>query len=223
MTESPVRAWAFGLTLLPFVLVSALSTGSKGFIVGALLSTAVMSWVLTGLRFRTRSIRDLERLMGFRKSQSTTFWIFVLCHSHHPIESCRGGSEICWRGKYVCAGCYGILIGAWLGATLAVLYLTGDLSEQGRVLGAWLVPLCFVPIILRYTLWRGLSSASRLAANAALALGCWGMLLVVDGLFVRVLANAVALVALAGVMMLRAFAGRIDRRSISGAGFSISK
>ena len=154
----------------------------SGPLVLTVIGSGILTISLTGvnlMNFQTRSRCNFQS----DKQYSTRIGFIIVNHSHHPLEKIREGHEFKLKDKYFCTGCYGLLSGTLLAIALSVLYLVYGVPSQIIPPIALLVPICFVPIILRYKFVNQPSFFLRFVSNGLLPLGCCLMLLIMDAIF----------------------------------------
>jgi hypothetical protein len=112
--------------------------------------------------------------------------------------------------KYFCTGCYGILFGTVLSLLIAVLYVGIGLPEWMWPLVLLVTPLCFIPIIIRYTLYRDMPVFLRLTSNVLLPVGCTQIFMIFDATSQGLINNILLII---GVILLALLRGLVASRS----------
>ncbi|MFW9991456.1 MAG: hypothetical protein ACFFD4_05310 [Candidatus Odinarchaeota archaeon] len=177
---------ALQITSFAGIIVSALlsaliigltqSFNSKGPVMVTLVGSTVLAVNLTGLRIGNGIQNPVNPI-------STRFGWFTFIHSHHTAEQRTGGHEFRIGEKFFCTGCYGILSGTIIAITVFVVYLLLGMSDQFAFLAIIIAPICFIPIILRYTVMNEMKTKMRLLSNSLLPVGCSLYLVTMDHIF----------------------------------------
>ena len=185
------------------ISLSSLFFESKGPIILTLVGSLSLIIILSNIRIDKHS--SYEQIISSRESRWKCFIIF---HSHHDIEECKSGKELKIRNKYFCAGCYGILTGTFISLFLGLNYLMNDSYQNIMFVLIFITPLCFVPIILRYTIFINMNSINKFFANLLIPIGCYLMLFISDNAYKSPIINGGIMFIILIVGYLRIVASR---------------
>jgi hypothetical protein len=145
----------------------------KGPIFLGIIGSCILAVILSGVRFNFKKSRTTCE--AFRKkitnSVSTKIGRLIIIHSHHLKIDREAGHEFRVENKYFCTGCYGILIGTVISIMIMCLYIMFDLELSLVPLVIVAIPICFMPIILKYSLFSNMNSPMRFLSNILLPLG----------------------------------------------------
>ncbi len=208
-------AFALGSALFTAVLVGILQAfDSHGPILVTLFGSTFLAFNLSGIQI-TKSNRAYScyRKNSLRvDSFSTRIGRLSIKHSHHPVHLIKSGHEFQIKNKYFCTGCYGILVGTIISVAFASYYLLYGLETYwvGIIIG--ILPFCFLPIILRYTLPYQIPSSLKFVANSLLPIGCSLLLLCTDLLFQNWSFNMVCVLLILTGAFLRGVIGQKTNR-----------
>ncbi|PWI48086.1 hypothetical protein CEE45_08660 [Candidatus Heimdallarchaeota archaeon B3_Heim] len=133
-------------------------------------------------------------------------------HSHHPIHLIKSGHEFRFRGKYFCTGCYGILIGTIISVIIGISYIVNGFNTLWGEAVLLLIPLCFIPIILRYKLSYKFPSSAKLLANCLLPIGSCLSLIYTDFLYHNWILNVLVVLLIITAAFLRGVIAQKDNK-----------
>ena len=151
-----------------------------------MLGSGLLAISLTGVnltRFSGKHNKQSRCLSQPRHQFRTKMGFLTFNHSHHPIELINEGHEFTLKNKYFCTGCYGLLTGTLLAMIFAILYMLYGLPKVLTIPVAILIPVCFLPIIIRYKFVKNPITSVRAISNGLLPIGCCLTLLLMDSLF----------------------------------------
>ncbi|MHA2318739.1 MAG: hypothetical protein ACXAC6_13405 [Candidatus Hodarchaeales archaeon] len=172
-------------------LISAITLGifqafeSQGPIFLTLLGSSILAINLSGFQINRKNVSSVCKLQENQVSSKfvSKFGKFQIKHSHHSHVLITRGHEFNLKNKYFCTGCYGILTGTIISIFLTIFYLVNGLSPS---LAGWVIfisPICFIPIILRYSVKYKFPTPLRFLANALLPIGGCLLLIGMDALY----------------------------------------
>ena len=172
-----------GLSL--FVLGVFQAFNPKGPFFLTMLAGAVLAVSLTGIRFTTGTCKGncdsvKEKVCD---SVKTTWGRLTFVHSRHKPHLREANHEFKIGNKYFCTGCYGTLIGTTIVLILMSAYVLFGLTADLAFLVAIAVPLCLIPITLRYAVFRQMRTPMRLFSNILLPIGAGLMFILCDYTF----------------------------------------
>lgn len=180
------------------------SFNSKGPILITLLGSCLLATSLTGIRFNSNTCKiNTSRKNEMLGNLQTKIWKYRIIHSHHNKEERENGHEFKIRNKSFCTGCYGILLGTLISIIIFYFYLFATISTQVMSIVPYLIPICFIPIIIRYTVFHSMKTPLRLISNALLPIGCTFLLLTVDFTFNNWLLNVTFMILIAFIAYVR--------------------
>lgn len=163
--------------------------------------------------FRGFLIQNFD-LSTLDRNKYTTINRFVINHSHHKNEQIQAGKEFLFKGKYICTGCYGILTGSIVSIIVMFYYLIGEIVKQNLNLFLIIIPLFFLPIIIRYSIWITMPTIPKFFSNVMLPIACSGLLLLVDYYFMNWWINTIAIYLVIGIIYLRSYISLKDTKNI---------
>ena len=167
--------------------------------------------ILTGFRgFKTsKCVKE-----SFDLKKNTVIKRLIFNHSHHSIDQIHAGKEFIFNGKYICIGCYGILVGSFCSVIIISVYSINELNNINNLLICLLLPLLFIPIIARYTIWKRMPTILRFFSNVFLPIGCTTLLLVVDDFFQNWWLNTLVLVLVSAIIILRSYVAQKENLNL---------
>lgn len=182
---------SLGTICLTSLLLAGMSfwMGAKGPLIAGSLASLLL--IVRSIGFRP--MPSNQRFVPMVAASVTLLGPFALYHSHYHKKQGRGRHEFTFRGKFLCAGCYGIALGTLLGLTLAFTYFFIELRDSFYIVLTVVAPLCFVPTILRCFGWRPSSAVQRFLSYGLLPIGSWIILILLDRWFHNILVNLAAL------------------------------
>ncbi|MFX1535020.1 MAG: hypothetical protein ACFFDI_12415 [Promethearchaeota archaeon] len=156
-----------------FVLGVLQAFDPKGPFFLTMLAGAILAVSLTGIRFTTGTCKGncdsvKEKVCD---SVKTTWGRFTFVHSHHQPHLREAGHEFKIGNKYFCTGCYGTLIGTTIVLIFMSAYVLFGLTANLVFLITLAVPICLVPTILRYAIFKQMRTPLRLLSNILLPIG----------------------------------------------------
>ncbi|MFX1254788.1 MAG: hypothetical protein ACFFCZ_24465 [Promethearchaeota archaeon] len=166
-------------TLVMFILGVLQAFDPKGPLFLGILTGSVLAVSFTGIRFKTRTCQGncdsvRERVCD---SVKTTWGRLTFVHSHHKPHLREANHEFKIGHKYFCTGCYGTLIGTTIVLLLMSAYVLFGLTADLAFLVRLAIPICFIPIALRYAVFKQMRTPLRLLSNILFPIG-GGLLLV---------------------------------------------
>jgi hypothetical protein len=167
--------------------ISILLFGASGTIVVAYLASLALIMQSIGLRYPPRSYLAVAK-PGVSKSGRLAF-----VHSHHNMDGQNSHHAFLIRGKYFCAGCYGLAFGTLLSLVVPTAFLAGAIDWPVLAIVLAAVPICFLPTVLRCLSQIELSACSRFGSYALLPIGCWIVIVSVHARFNNWLLNVLVL------------------------------
>ncbi len=170
------------------LVATSIWLGSKGPLVAACLASLIL--IVRSIGFRFVSAR---RCVPMAAASVTQLGPFSIYHSHYDERQGIESHEFSFRGKFLCAGCYGIAIGTILGLTIPLTYFFNELSDAFYFGLTAIAPFCFLPTIFRCFGWVSLSAVKRFLSYGLLPVGSWIILVQLDRWFQDTLVNLVAL------------------------------
>lgn len=183
---------SLGTICLTILLLAGMSfwMGAKGPLIAACLASLLL--VIRSIGFHPLPLN--RRFMPMVSASVTLLGPFPFYHSHCHKRQGRGRHEFAFRGKFLCAGCYGMAIGTILGLMLAFSYFFVELSDSFYIILTVLAPPCFAPTILRCLKGEGtLNAVQRFLSYGLLPIGSWIILVLMDRCFHNTLLNLTAL------------------------------
>ena len=162
--------------------------GSKGPLVVACFASIIL--ILRSIGFRPVSTRRCVPMAATAVSQLGPFSIF---HSHYDKRQDQETHEFFFRGKFFCAGCYGLAFGTLIGLALPLTYFFYERNDAFYYLLTAIAPFCFLPTIFRCIGWLSLNAVERFLSYGLLPFGSWIILVQLDRLFHNTTVNLVAL------------------------------
>ena len=179
-----------------------------------------LSFSLSGIRFDHPDIEDRKYKCNslkntFSKERVTKFWRFNIIHSHHREEQRGLTHELRIGNKYFCTGCYGTLLGAIISILITICYLYFGTEKTFVPFIALLIPMFFIPIILKYTIFTHMKPAYRLISNALLPIGFCTLAILLDITYQSWFINALLILLVIIVAYIRAIVARVDNNKTS--------
>lgn len=193
-------AFLFYYTIL--LIVGAYYFKSKGPIYLLIISSFFVVWSLSGFRIKSETYKNIV----FPKSEVSIWYGLIVFHSHHPSYLCEMGYEFKIKTKYFCTGCYGLLIGTIIANIVAIVYLFFGFNSLISIILTVSIPIWFVPIILRYSVFPEMKTFFRLLANAFVPIGCAVILTLFDYFFQEWVLNLSFILIIFFIAYLRRFA-----------------
>ena len=174
-----------------FVLGFFQSFNPKGPIFFTIFGAIILSILLSGVRF-TFSNSSCQRNCSIESPELTTkFWKLTFYHSHHPPELRNQNHEFKIGSKYFCTGCYGILIGTLMSIIIGLAYVYNLLRFFNLNNIILIIPLCFFPIIFKYTVMHNMKNPLRFLSNILLPIGFCLSLIITDYLYHSWITNTI--------------------------------
>ena len=208
-------------TFIGVILVGLLQNfDSQSPILIIICGSVFLSFSLSGIRFDNPDIEDRKYKCkslknAFSKERVTKFWRFNIVHSHHSEEQRGMNHELRIGNKYFCTGCYGTLLGTIISILLIISYFYFGTEKTLIPIIALLIPMCFIPIILKYTIFTRMKPAYRLISNALLPIGFCTLVILLDVTYQSWLINALLILLVIIVAYTRAIVARVDNNKTS--------
>lgn len=208
-------------TFIGVILVGLLQNfDSQSPILIIICGSVFLSFSLSGIRFDHPEIEDRKYKCRslkntFSKERVTKFWRFSIIHSHHRDEHRGINHELQIGNKYFCTGCYGTLLGAIISILITISYFNFGVDKIFVPFIALLIPMCFIPIILKYTIFTHMKPAYRLISNAFLPIGFCTLVILLDITYQSWLINALLILLVIIVAYVRAIVARVDNKKPS--------
>ena len=117
----------------------------------------------------------------------------IIIHCHHPPAKKDDPHAFLIRGKYFCAGCYGLALGAMVSLVLPTVFLAGAMEDKVPAILSAAVPFCFLPTVLRCTIPMKIGALFRFMSYGLLPIGTWIFILNVHAWFHSWLVNMLVL------------------------------
>jgi len=117
--------------------------------------------------------------------------------------------------KYFCTGCYGTLLGTITSILLIIGYFYFGTEKTLIPFIILLIPMCFIPIILKYTIFTQMKPAYRLISNALLPIGFCTLVILLDVTYQSWFINALLILLVITVAYIRAIVARVDNNKLS--------
>ncbi len=198
-----------------FVLGFLQNFDSKGPLYLTLIGSCILAISLSGIRIKRniheRSCKSLKK--SFNNYGTTTLGWFTFVHSHHCLKERVAGHEFKIGDKYFCTGCFGILIGTVISIVFAITtYFIIGLNSSFHPIFILIIPFCFIPIILRYTLFPEMKSPIRLLSNILLPIGCCLLFFVFENTFHNWFVNVSLILVCITIAFLRGMAQKVGGR-----------
>lgn len=201
------RSLLWLVVILVSVVVSAMAFGSKGPVILTLLGSLVLFASLSGIGLKPQSFQNIAGLP--KTSTIVSHWgPLIVYHSHHGPEARLRGKEFRIGHKFFCIGCYGGLLGTSIAIVLMGFYLANGIGQTLGLILILTLPVWFIPIILRYTLFLDMKTIPRLLSNMLPPVGCSVLLILADSVFQSWILNGVVVVLIDLVAYLRGFASK---------------
>jgi len=193
------------------IILSSTFFGSKGPVILTLISSILLLISLSGIEFKKKSSQTFSKLPNI--SSIVSIWgPFIIYHSHHSAVSRSRGKEFRIGRKYFCTGCYGGFFGTFIAMVFMVFYLAYSISQNLILILSMSIPFCFVPIILRYTLFVNMKTIPRFLSNMLLPVGCSIVLILTDFIYQSCTLNGIVIFLIVGAAYLRNFASTKENK-----------
>ena len=190
---------------LVLIIISTIIFGSKGPVILTLLASIILLVRLSGIGLKTKSFQAISKLPN--SSSIVSHWgPFIIYHSHHGAEVRLKGKEFRIGHKYFCTGCYGGFFGTSFAIVLMGFYLANGIHQDLVLISTLSLPVWFIPIILRYTLFLDMKTIPRFLSNLLLPVGCSILLVLTDFTFQSWILNGLVIFLIIGAAYLRGFA-----------------
>lgn len=208
----------FPLTICELLIVAFIgllqSFNPLGPIFLTIFGSVFLSISLSGINTTDHS---RKRLCSLGKNNgnlitSTHFGKIVINHSHHPLHLIQSGHEFQIGSRSFCTGCYGILIGTIISIFFSIFYVVFQVPSQISSLCLFLVPICILPILIRYFIVKNASTPFRLVSNALLPIGCCFLLISIDSLFHEWIVNELVVLLIIFAALLRSYLAKKDNK-----------
>jgi hypothetical protein len=167
-----------------------------------LIGSIILAISLTGFRGFNR------KQLSHKYEKNSYILIFnriLFLHSHHCQDDIMRGKEFKIRTKYYCTGCYGLLFGTIISVIGATLYLGFQNIALPIEILISVLPLFFIPIMLRYTVFKNMRSTIRFLSNALLPIGCFLLFIISDVVFNDWLINSFLVMLTLLIALLRGY------------------
>ena len=203
-------------TFIGVILVGLLQNfDSQSPILIIICGSVLLSFSLSGIRFDNPDIEDRKYKCkslknAFSKERVTKLWRFNIIHSHHSEKQRGMNHELRIGNKYFCTGCYGTLLGTIISILLTINYFYFGTEKTLISFIALLIPMCFIPIILKYTIFTHMKPAYRLISNALLPIGFCTLVILLDVTYQSWFINALLILLVIIVAYIRAIVARVD-------------
>ncbi|MFX0063549.1 MAG: hypothetical protein ACFFC7_15350 [Candidatus Hermodarchaeota archaeon] len=165
---------SIAFTLLTVLILGVLQAFSpKGPFFLTMLAGAVLAVSLTGIRVNIGTgYGNCDSVKETVCDSVKTSWgRFTFVHSHHKPHLREAGHEFKIGNKYFCTGCYGTLIGTIIVLSLMSAYVLFGLTADLAFLVSLAIPICLIPIALRYAIFKQMRPPLRLLSNILLPIG----------------------------------------------------
>ena len=193
-------------SIIFLTITSLMIFGSKGAFISILIASVVVIVYLSGIRVDRRNLF----VPTIYWKESRWLW-FIIFHSHHSRELCERGREFKIRNKFFCTGCYGSSAGIIISMMATGYYLANGISQILASLLAMSIPIWFLPIILRYTIFINMKSPVRFLSNMFLPIGCFSSLIVLDYFFENLIVNGSVVLFILIIFYLRIKASKTEK------------
>lgn len=210
--ENEIPSFFFYLLFLIQTIMFIFLFDSNGAIGLTLIASIFIIIILSSVRIMNRSLRKYLLEIPVDKSLVSFLGPFIIYHCHHNKKLIEKGKEFRIKNKYFCTGCYGVLFGIIIGDTIAFLYLAYSLSFYLKIYLSLSIPIWFIPIILRYTLFTRMRSSFRFISNLLFPIGCWILLIVGDSIFNNWIINGFIMVFFGITIKLRVSASARENK-----------
>ncbi len=192
------------LTYSVIVVISAMIFGAKGPVILTFLGAFALFANLLNIGLEPESFQNISKLPKTSSIMSHKGPL-IIYHSHHSQEERLDGKEFRIGYKYFCTGCYGILLGTSIAIVLIFFHLINGISKNLSLILILSVPLWFIPIILRYTLYTDMKTIPCFLSNMFLPIGCSVLLVFTDLAFQSWILNVLVVILIEVVVCLRGF------------------
>ncbi|MHA1983786.1 MAG: hypothetical protein ACW967_05495 [Candidatus Hodarchaeales archaeon] len=195
-----VTSVSVGVINIVYGLINGFNSKTPLFL--TLIGSIILAISLTGFRGyqRNKLSNKYER-----NSYILIFNRFLFLHSHHCQDDILKGKEFKIKSRYYCTGCYGLFLGTVISLIGVSIYLVFQNVNLPIELIVPIIPLFFVPIILRYTIIRNMNSTIRFLSNALLPIGCFLLFIASDVIFNDWLINSFLVIFTLLVALLRGY------------------
>lgn len=138
-----------------------------GTIVVAYLASLALIMRSMGLKYSRLKYLD------FPKPFTSRFGNLMVIHSHYNQDGQNMRHMFFIRGKYICAGCYGLALGTLLSLILPTSFLIRAIDDSTLKILLVSTPICFLPTILRCLTQMEISALFRFISYCLLPIGSW--------------------------------------------------
>ena len=147
-----------------------------------------------------------DAINQFEKStHHVLFGRLLFHHSHHCETDILKGKEFSFKEKYYCTGCYGLLFGTIISIVIFCAYLIWPLYFTFTQTTILIIPFFFLPIVIRYTIMKNMSTFLRFFSNASLPVGCSILFIIMDSNYSSWLLNSLIVIFILSVAVLRGY------------------
>ncbi|MFX0171898.1 MAG: hypothetical protein ACFE9L_08260, partial [Candidatus Hodarchaeota archaeon] len=173
ITLIPLLGMLVSVSLGALILGLIQDFNPKGPIFSGIFGSCILAVILSGVRlsFKESQTTCKVHTKKITNSVSTKIGRLTIIHSHHLRIDRETGHEFRIGNKYFCTGCYGILVGTIISILIMCLYIMFNLELFHVPLIIIAIPICFIPIILKYSLMSNMKTPMRLLSNILLPLG----------------------------------------------------
>jgi hypothetical protein len=165
--------------------------GSEGFIIYGLFASLLLTGRSIGIRLHGNG-----PTIPMAEKEISRWGMFIIVHSHHHPTQEQQKQEFLIRGKYYCAGCYGLSAGILVIFPLPLLYLLGIRNDDLLDILSCLAPFCFLPVLFNCRKWNSLSPTKKSVYYGLLPVGSWILLVQSETRFHNPVINLVALIVI---------------------------
>ncbi|MBA7516666.1 hypothetical protein ES705_08714 [subsurface metagenome] len=198
---------------LILVIISAVFFDSKGPVILTFFGSFVLLVNLSHIRLKPKSFQAISKLP--KTSTIISHWgPLIMYHSHHSAEARLKGKEFRIGRKYFCTGCYGGLLGTLIAIFLTGFYLLYGFNQVLAIISILSLPVWFIPIILRYTLFLNMKNIPRFLSNMFLPVGCSILLILTDFTFQSWALNGITIFLIICVAYLRNYASNREEKNL---------
>jgi hypothetical protein len=163
---------------------------SDGPILLTLIGSIFLAISLTGFR----GFKNYNSFIDKNKQTYLFIGPGLFITSHHTENDILKGKEFRLFGRYFCTGCYGLLIGTIIAIILFSLYIFSIASIQFTTKYLILIPILFLPIVMRYTIKKNMGTFFRLISNILLPLGCALFMIFLDSIYQNWILNSIIMI-----------------------------
>jgi uncharacterized membrane protein len=172
---------------LPTLALSLSLFGDKGTLVVAYLASLALIVRSCGIRFRR------DNLVAAAKPGVSLLGRLMIIHCHHPPAAKRDQHAFLIRGKYLCAGCYGLALGTMVSLVMPTVCLARSFKVEIPAILSAAAPFCFLPGVVRCTTQMKIGALFRFVSYGLLPIGTWIIILTVHARFHSWLLNTLVL------------------------------